>query len=183
MFLGIIGLLVAHYFKTRAISPPSLISLSLSLPFLLPLSLSLVVCVCRLRWECACVCVFSRSVTLAYTVHKSLPQATLNPHQYAYPSRYLSIYPGNLSIHPLGACLTMQNTLFRSRGFKFCNFLFLAKKLGRHTIYIVFCFVIFYFNKECVKIVRLRLWIDIIGLKKYNFLLQTANRNWHSERA
>ena len=108
-------------------------------------SLSLLWCVCVGSDENVRVCVFSRSVTLAYTVHKSLPQATLNPHQYAYPSRYLSIYPGNLYIHPLGACLTMQNTLFRSRGFKFCNFLFLAKKkLGRHTIYIVFFALLFF---------------------------------------
>ncbi len=126
---------------------PPLFNFSFSLSsfsFLSPLSLSLVVCVCWLRWECACVCVFSRSVTLAYTVHKTLPQATLNPHQYAYPSRYLSIYPGYLSIHPLGACLTMQNTPFRSRGFKFCNFLFFGKKmLGRYTIYI---FLRYYFT-------------------------------------
>ena len=136
MFLGIIGLLVAHYFKTRAISPFFNFPFSLSsFPFT---SLSLLWCVCVGSDENVRVCVFSRSVTLAYTVHKSLPQATLNPHQYAYPSRYLSIYPGNLSIHPLGACLTMQNTLFRSRGFKFCNFLFLAKKSWEGIQYTLF---------------------------------------------
>ena len=102
-FLGIIGLLVAHYFKTRAISPPSLISLSLSLPFLLPLSLSCGVCVSAPMRMCVCVCVLSECYSCVYRSQKFASSHT-QPSSVCL-SIQISIYLPWQSFYPSTRCL------------------------------------------------------------------------------